>query len=227
MLDLGLSAESNSQALAINNRGQVLLADDSGPYLWQNGTYTKLSLLPTALNNKGQVAGTVFDESDAEGFSPYHASLWQNGTLTMLGELPGDGLSTVIDVNDAGEVIGVSYASSDHNAVHPRGFIWRNGVMTDLGTLGGSEVYTFPTAINDRGQVVGESVAGATIFERHAFLWQKGEMTDLGTLPGHNFSSPLGINARGQIVGFSGRYDTFVVFHAVLWDFQGTDDGVR
>ena len=70
--------------------------------------------------------------------------------------------------------------------------------MTDLGTLGGS--YSWATAINARGQVVGSSTTESS--EGHFFLWQNGTMTDLGTLGGSAIFVN-GINARGQIVGSS------------------------
>ena len=60
------------------------------------------------------------------------------------------------------------------------GFVWQDGKMTDLGTLGGRS--SRPRAINERGQVVGESVTASG--ETHPFLWQNGKMTDLGTLGG-------------------------------------------
>ena len=70
--------------------------------------------------------------------------------------------------------------------------------MHDLGTLGGKE--SAATAVNERGQVIGESTTagGAT----HAFLWQDGKMRDLGTLGGQS-SSPTAINDVGQVVGAS------------------------
>ncbi len=45
-------------------------------------------------------------------------------------------------------------------------------------------------AINDNGQVVGESdTAETTVGERHAFLYIDGKMTDLGTLLGPGIKS--------------------------------------
>ena len=40
-------------------------------------------------------------------------------------------------------------------------FIWQNGAMTDLGTLGGDDV--FPTALNNEGQVIGESTTARPV----------------------------------------------------------------
>ena len=85
--------------------------------------------------------------------------------------------------------------------------------ITDLGTLGG--VYNHPTAINDRGQVVGSSYLTASE-ERHAVLWEGGKITDLGTLPSGDFSFAFGINNRGQVVGLSNSASGEA--HAVLWE---------
>jgi len=53
--------------------------------------------------------------------------------------------------------------------------------MADLGTLGGT--MGFATAINNRGQVVGQSnMAGDQT--AHPFLWGRGKLKDLGTLGG-------------------------------------------
>jgi probable HAF family extracellular repeat protein len=100
-------------------------------------------------------------------------------------------------------------------------YLWSGGVMQDLGTLGGSS--GADTAINDLGQVVGNSrTAGG---ELHSFLWQGGAMTDLGALGGVGFSGvcwELGkmrylgpgearnVSEEGQAVGSSGP-------HAALW----------
>ena len=82
--------------------------------------------------------------------------------------------------------------------------------IIDLGTLGG--IYSAGQAINNRGQVVGESYTASG--ELHAFLWQDGTMADLGTLGGP-FSNAEAINDRGQITGFS--QNTSHKFHAALW----------
>src|SRR5260370_37084392 len=71
--------------------------------------------------------------------------------------------------------------------------------IKDLGTLGGNRSFAF--GINNRGQIVGESITASG--SGHAFLFENGAMVDLGTLPGGSFSKASGINDRGQVVGSS------------------------
>jgi len=74
-------------------------------------------------------------------------------------------------------------------------------ITTNLGKLPGDTYYSRAYGINDKGQIVGDSVKDKTI--SHAFLWQNGKMIDLGTLPGGQNSDAMGINNNGQIVGGS------------------------
>ncbi len=71
--------------------------------------------------------------------------------------------------------------------------------ITDLGTLPGHQS-SRATAINDLGQVIGESTTADGV--SHTFIWQNGIMTDVGTLDGKS-SIPYDINDQRQIVGES------------------------
>ena len=83
--------------------------------------------------------------------------------------------------------------------------------VTDLGTLGGTA--SVARAINDRGQVVGESTINSG--ENHAFIWENRRMRDLGLFPGDLFAAASDINNRGQVVG-AGAADFSP--HALLWE---------
>jgi probable HAF family extracellular repeat protein len=83
--------------------------------------------------------------------------------------------------------------------------------VVDLGDLGGGSSVAY--GINDRMQVVGESV-DSTTFSR-AFLWERGRMVALRLLPGGSFSAAYDINNRGQVVG-TGESSPGMG-HAVLW----------
>jgi probable HAF family extracellular repeat protein len=84
--------------------------------------------------------------------------------------------------------------------------------MLDLGTLGGTN--GSPSALNNRGQVVGDSnLAGDST--HHPFLWDHGQLTDLGTLGGDNGDANA-LNDAGEVVGDAFLSDNQTV-HAVLW----------
>jgi probable HAF family extracellular repeat protein len=93
-----------------------------------------------------------------------------------------------------------------------RGPIARYTVV-DLGTLGGN--LAFPRAMNDRGDVVGDSKTKAGKF--HAFFWRNGRIRDLGTLGGV-WSRASGINNSGAVVGWAAtRPGRPAKPHAFLW----------
>jgi probable HAF family extracellular repeat protein len=223
---LGTQGGIDSQATAINDRGQVIgfktifvptgqdgCCHPRRAFLWDDGVITDLGSLtgsplsssfPVAINKRGQVIG----ESDSRGF------LWDDGVMV---ELSAAGAITLfpLALNDRGQVVGEAFVGS----LVTHAFLWQRGVTTDLGTLPGYST-SVATHINNRGQVAGSSTL-LPVGNTHAFFWADGAMTDLGTLGGEN-ASPLGIktlasgmNDRGQVVGFSlspsGNY------HAFLW----------
>jgi probable HAF family extracellular repeat protein len=90
------------------------------------------------------------------------------------------------------------------------GFIYDNGAMKDIGTLGGS--FLTVNAINDLGQVVGDSSTG--VEGQHAFLYNGENMIDLGTFGG-TLSWASDINNSGQVVGSA--YYASNVSHAFIY----------
>ena len=85
--------------------------------------------------------------------------------------------------------------------------------IVELGSLSSNTSY--PTSINDLGQVVGYYHNENELPEKRAFLYSEGALIDLGTLGG-NEAHARDINDAGQVVGESRTASGD--WHAFLWD---------
>jgi probable HAF family extracellular repeat protein len=214
MQDLGtLPGDARSEAWAINASGVVagesadLLNAHPHAFRWTSaGGMQDLGTLPNGkysyaygINTAGSVVG-VSAISNVGMAPPAHAFLWmQSGGMQDLGTLPGGHSSAALAVNDSDQVVGdVCAALCDTLTPTYRGFIWTAATgMQDIGTLGGRS--TYPRAINNAGQVVGDSNFDSSN-HLHAFLWTAaGGMQDLGTTGPNVFSFATGINSAGNI----------------------------
>lgn len=174
-------------------------------FRWQDGVKRDLGTLggsdSTAgyVNERGQVAGyasTSAISHSITGLPPVDPFLWTDGHMQDLGTLGGD-YGWPNDLNNSGEVVGVSNLAADQ-AAHP--FLWDGHTMRDLGTFGGTN--GFANSLNDAGVVVGQAnETGDQV--SHAFLWRRGVMLDLGTPSGAVCTNAQGVNAWDQVVGFS------------------------
>jgi probable HAF family extracellular repeat protein len=142
---------------------------------------------------------------------------------------PGDTSGAATAINDNGQIVGISgicdQAVGRHTAKHA--VLWENGGVIDLGNLG-AQWWNTPTAINQRGDIVG--FAGDPAFVDgdilHAFMWTREDgIRHLKPLrnrtPEHVDSEAYGINEARQVVGVSCDAD-FVDCHAVIWDHGNT-----
>ncbi len=242
LTDLGtLPGGASSQALWISANGLVAGNSQNGQIdplipgfpefravVWQNGTIVDLGTLEggnesfvSAVNSRGQVVGAALNTVPDPFFgvgSQFRAFLWQNGVMQDLGTLGGPDAFAFF-VNEGGQVAGNSFTDATPNPTTgfptQDPFLWENGTMLDLGTLGGTSGSS--TALNNRGQVVGQSnLAGDLTF--HPFLWTKpGPMQDLGTLGG-NTGTTTWINDAGDIVGKADLPGALPQnHHPVLW----------
>lgn len=134
-----------------------------------------------------------------------------------------------MDINAHGQVVG--YVPDSANVYSGRAALWQDGTLIDLGSLAGPAGKSRATAINDAGQVVGDTQlppggleAGAAFLITPEDTDQDGSpdrwfrddnqdgindlMTALDAIGGH--SDAYDINAAGKVVGTSG-------YRAVLW----------
>jgi probable HAF family extracellular repeat protein len=196
--------------------------------VWQNGVLTALPTLggnnayPGGVNNWGQVVGAAETSIVDPTCTPpqvldFEAVIWgpEQGQIQVLPPFPGDTIGIALNINDQGQVVGVSGGCAPYGLSTVHALLWQDGVPLDLGSLGGHNG-TIPFVINKQGEVVGYSVLADEV-TTHAFLWTKeNHMQDLGTLPGDVFSSASGINDKGQVVG--GSCDASGNCRDFLWD---------
>ncbi|MCC6906741.1 MAG: hypothetical protein IT430_02255 [Phycisphaerales bacterium] len=141
-----------------------------------------------AINDAGEVAG---DANDPLVNELRRAILWKDGQMISLGvlPLPGHDRSTANDINEVGEIVGLS--SGDVS----RAFLWRNGDMEELEWADGET--TNAQGMNDQGQIV-----GSADFERKAVLWNNGIPQTLRLRPNDRYNiEPFHVNNAGHIVG--------------------------
>lgn len=231
MRDLG-AAGGNVEGIvyhvvALNDRGEVAstrIPKGGAPraVLWRKGTMRDLGTLGPAfaashgygINERTQVVGLSTMSDDGLG----HAFLWQKGTMRDIAT-PTGGVQLVWAwaINDRSQAAGVGarVVGKELDEKTVRAYRWQNGRITSLGTLPGF-VSSGPTAINNKGQIVGFAIAANG--KRRAVLWENGRIIALGGNPGGNTFAQA-INERGQIVGaavIDGNP------HAVLWTKTGS-----
>lgn len=194
--------------------GAVHAAVYSGGLVTDLGAFGGTYSYATAINEAGAVAGNL-----GTGAGDEHAFLYQYGAMHDIG------VAFAAGVNASGDVVG--RRATAHGAT---GFIYRAGIVTELGQLGRGNI-SAATAINDGGQVVGESnIAVDGQAPTHPYLYDGATLHDLGTLADRGVNSAVAINNAGQVAGYSaaedGRMHVFFYEHGVMRDlgsFGGLD----
>lgn len=206
--------QKGTQALAINNRGQVVGQSWERPVMWQNGKLRVLPLLPGdnvgaayAINNSGDIL--IHSERRVKSqMSLRRDFLLRQGRMVPFATHNSKLITTLAGLNDQGQVVGQQVLASDvpytdplRQKFVPRSFIWRNNTMTWLneGTI--PAFVLTPSAINNRGQIVGMLALYNPRFGGRSaegpILWENGHTRKL---PGLTLN-PIALNAAGLIVG--------------------------
>src|SRR5438034_9913074 len=156
-----------------NNVGYINLG-----FVWENNQMRALPNFPggnngfaTGANNLRQVAGWaetgVHDDTCCCQDEPRHQvfqflpAMWTLGPpddqIHQLPLIPGDTSGAATAINDSGQIVGISgicdQAVGRHTAKHA--VLWENGTVTDIYPNAPAPWWNTPTAINQRGDVVG------------------------------------------------------------------------
>ena len=186
------------------------------------------------INDRGEAVGmseTADPDPNGEdicGFGTHLTCvpfLWRDGHMSALPTLGGNN-GEAGAINNRGEVVGFAedgsvdstcQASKTNNRTQLP-VLWKDGKADALPRVGG-DVDGFALAINDQGQVVGDTgtCAGAS----HAVLWENGEARALASLGSWAVAQTL--NERGEIAGYAGNSGGG--FSAVVWR-NGADGAV-
>jgi probable HAF family extracellular repeat protein len=208
--NLGASFPRGSQAVAVNNRGEVggyarvpgaIWPILNHAVLWQNGVAHDLGAeLGSPPGETSSEIGGINDRGTAVGSGPDGLMLWRDGASSVLG-IRG----VAYDISNLGAIVG-AYIAADGVQ---RPFLYWRGVLHDLGTLGGP--IAAAQAVNEWGLVVGMAWRADLI--NRGFFSHRGVMKELGTFGGER-GGAFDVNNRGDIVGFaqdaSGRSIAFV-----------------
>jgi uncharacterized membrane protein len=156
LTELASTTQNVGTFARINDSGQIAATVGNNVQIWKDGFWTSLqglagitSSTEYAMNSRGQVAG----QANGQAF------IYQDGNATFLPLAGGYG-ATAYDINEAGQAVGVI---NTYGPAFPA--LWDNGTAYNLNSLvpAGSTEMARAWAINDYGQILGESFNG-TLF---------------------------------------------------------------
>ena len=250
--EIGTLGGRSSFVMALNNNGQVVgnsyinTNKETHAFLWENGKTTDLGTISnpeipgnifvssgaSAINNKGQIAGTSKNGGPLLGGNLF---LWENGTMYDLGRL-GKDITQVHAITDSGQII-IScrdplahsksrafivdwnlerFASARKDSKQPRFLMNDMGcVITELTSIPHNAIIK---DANNSADIIGSFIpydkdkSDKQIW--HAFILRDEVFTDLGAMNGW-WSGANGVNDIGQVVGtVYTRSSSF----AVIWE---------
>jgi probable HAF family extracellular repeat protein len=211
LIDLGTVGNDWSRAESINNNGVIV--GNTGDAAFKMVPYPKkglpvgrmvlleydyaggspvVRLRASSINDENEIAGTAhFADEDLD-----HAIMWlpDGDDPTYL-----TNADYVTDINNYSKVIGADGFPED-----PFSFLWDDGVTIIASWALNGMLDSSPSAINNKGLIVGYGRSSDDEDAGFACLWKGGGIVDLNTFP-HDSDGYLAyardINNLGQIVG--------------------------
>ena len=207
MTDLGTLGGSVSQAVDINDDGQIIgMSDRPGgghavPFLYQDGRMIDLDANGLAavkslggIDNDGVIAGTL-SVTHADGDDLQHpgetAFRWTYGSITLL---TGHSIqwSEAHAINSNGVIVGELY---EPKIDREQAFVWTDGRLITLGSGAALD-------INNRGVIAG--YASVNNMTSVACVWRDHVRRDLPIPHGMSYSRATAINNKGEVTGNMG-----------------------
>lgn len=205
-------AGSGITAIAVNNTGTVVGSGGSQTdgVIWQGrrGRMQRLEINPSAINNRGWVAG-VQSYRDDDFRRAVRPVVWRPGkAMVKLRFLSGDDSSLVTGLNDRGQVVGTSMNVGEEDELFGAPVVWTvsGRKVCRLHRPGDLEI---PSAISDRGRVVGsylQSYDDAGEDRSYRAVTWTGCGAAAVTLPSSGPAAAYGMDHRGKIVGVGDAY---------------------
>ena len=143
-----------------------------------------LTITPTGINNTGQAVGQVFDGGDY--------SFFFDGKTTTITQFTGG--PSAVGINDSSTICGW-YAVQGIPYIYTQ----QGSTITQVGAWNAQG--TYPTAINNSGQIAGYGVDPVS-GRYHALVYTAGNYKNLGSIGGSQSSTyAMAINSLGDVAG--------------------------
>jgi len=167
-----LPGDVSSAAWGIDNAGRVFGEShpsefETRPFLWQDGAMTELS----ELEEPGVGFSFTRDEIAAWKCPAAKAGPHTSQRVGVIAwvpcpiESPDELIPDIEDVNASGQAVGTVLRRLDLDHLESHGYLWSGGERILLPPVAGEpDVGSEPHAINYRGEIVGHSSVGATLW---------------------------------------------------------------
>ncbi|HEY3413973.1 MAG TPA: hypothetical protein VGM51_13110 [Armatimonadota bacterium] len=152
----------HAAARGINDSREVTGQRDGRAFIWRNGRFSSLGVLPhyfesagLFINNRGQIAGTCTRPAlfgDAKWVDAYaQPFIWERGVMRRLGTLPDCPRLFPTGMNNHGIIVGHGRGKHMHPVVWLKGYAYE---FWDLVIGAGGWSVTYALDIDERGRIL-------------------------------------------------------------------------